>query len=79
MRLLDTIDKRINAALAVDKLTQSILAKAFAGELVLTDAELAWREGRDYEPPSVLLERIRQERPVAAKSARSSPRKRSRK
>jgi type I restriction enzyme S subunit len=45
-----------------DKLTQSILAKAFRGELVPTEAELARREGREYEPASVLLERIEAER-----------------
>ena len=50
-----------------NKLTQSILAKAFRGELVPTEAELARREGRDYEPASVLLERIKAEREKAAK------------
>jgi type I restriction enzyme, S subunit len=45
-----------------EKLTQSILAKAFRGELVPTEAELARQEGRDYEPASVLLERIKGER-----------------
>jgi len=39
-----------------DKLTQSILAKAFRGELVPTEAALALRERRDYEPASKLLE-----------------------
>ena len=39
--------------------TQAILAKAFRGELVPTEAELARQEGREYEPASVLLERIR--------------------
>ncbi len=43
-------------------LIQAILAKAFRGELVPTEAELARQEGRDYEPASVLLERIRAER-----------------
>jgi hypothetical protein len=45
-----------------DKLTQSILAKAFRGELVPTEAELARAEGREYEPASVLLEKIRKEK-----------------
>ena len=45
-----------------DRLTQSILAKAFDGELVPTEAELARQEKRDYEPASVLLERIRAHR-----------------
>jgi type I restriction enzyme S subunit len=42
-----------------EKITQAILAKAFRGELVPTEAELARQEGRDYEPASVLLARIR--------------------
>jgi len=59
----DALDERINAAAGrADKLTQSILAKAFRGELVPTEAELARREGREYEPASVLLERIKKER-----------------
>jgi len=45
----------------VDRLTQSLLAKAFQGKLVPTEAELACREGRDYEPASALLERIKTE------------------
>lgn len=39
-------------------LLQAILEKAFAGELVETEADLARREGRDYESASALLERI---------------------
>jgi type I restriction enzyme S subunit len=59
----DALEARYRTAKAhVDKLTQAILARAFRGELVTTEAELARREGRDYEPASVLLERIRQER-----------------
>jgi type I restriction enzyme S subunit len=54
----------------VNKLTQSILAKAFRGELVPTEAELARREGRDYEPASVLLERIRAEKTDQVKPQR---------
>jgi type I restriction enzyme S subunit len=49
-------------------LIQAILAKAFRGELVPTEAELARAEGRDYEPASALLERIRADR-----AARSAP------
>src|SRR5437588_10494386 len=45
-----------------EALTQAVLAKAFRGGLVPTEAELARREGREYEPASVLLERIRRER-----------------
>jgi type I restriction enzyme S subunit len=61
--LTDTIRKRVAAASArADKLVQAILAKAFRGELVPTEAELARQEGRDYEPASSLLERIRTQR-----------------
>jgi type I restriction enzyme S subunit len=59
-QLADAIEKRVAAATArADKLTQAILAKAFRGELVPTEAELARRKGRAYEPASVLLERIK--------------------
>ena len=61
--LADAIEKRlVVAASRCNSLTQSILAKAFRGELVPTEAELARREGREYEPASVLLERIKKER-----------------
>lgn len=65
-KLADAIEKRVTAVtLRVEKLTQAILAKAFRGELVPTEAELARREGREYEPASVLLERIKEERAKA--------------
>ena len=74
-RFADAIEKRVSTAIArADKLTQSILAKAFRGELVPTEAELARREGREYESASVLLERIKRERSVATKIDRR-PRK----
>jgi len=61
-KLADTIEKRVKAAMArAEKLTQAILAKAFRGELVPTEAELARREGREYEFASVLLARIKAE------------------
>jgi type I restriction enzyme S subunit len=62
-KLADGIEKQVEAATKrVEKLTQAILAKAFRGELVPTEAALARRERRSYEPASVLLERIRQQR-----------------
>ena len=62
-QLADATEKHVAAATKrADKLTQSILAKAFRGELVPTEAELARREGRSYEPASVLLQRIQAER-----------------
>lgn len=58
-KLADAIDKRVAAAtVRAERLTQAILAKAFRGELVPTEAELARREGRSYEPASDLLARI---------------------
>jgi type I restriction enzyme S subunit len=66
-KLADMIEKRVESATKrADKLTQAILAKAFRGELVPTEAELASREGRGYEPASVLLERILAERKKSA-------------
>src|SRR6266478_493136 len=53
--LADQIEARYAKAKAhVEKLTQSILAKAFRGDLVPQDP--------NDEPASVLLERIRQQR-----------------
>jgi restriction endonuclease S subunit len=72
--LADAIEKRVAAAATrAEKLTQAILAKAFRGELVPTEAELARREGRSYEPASALLDRIREERPHAVE--REEPKK----
>jgi hypothetical protein len=56
---------------------QAILAKAFRGELVSTEAELARREGRSFERASALLERIKAERGnVGGKTRRSSQKRR---
>lgn len=61
--LADRIEQRVATGKErADRLTQAILAKAFRGELVPTEAELARIEGREYEPASALLERIRKER-----------------
>ena len=68
--LADSIERRLAVAITrADKVPQAILARAFRGELVPTEAELARAEGRDYEPASVLLERIRKEREAAAPTA----------
>lgn len=72
--IADSIEKRVAAATGrAAALPQAILANAFSGELVPTEADLARAEGRDYESASVLLERIRAERdssPVAPRRAR---------
>ncbi|MFN8636955.1 MAG: restriction endonuclease subunit S [Chloroflexota bacterium] len=61
--LADAVERRVAAARKqADALPQAILARAFSGKLVPTEAELARREGRAYEPASALLERIRRER-----------------
>jgi len=65
-KLADANEKRVEAATKrADKLTQAILGKAFRGELVPTEAELARRERRTYEPASALLERIKAEGAVS--------------
>ena len=57
------IEKRVaTATRAADRLVQSVLAGALRGELVATEAELARREGREYEPAWALLERVRADR-----------------
>ena len=77
----DAIEKRLAAATRrAEKLTQSILAKAFRGELVPTEADLARIENRSYEPASELLNRIQSERKkekLPSKSNKSKKRKKS--
>jgi type I restriction enzyme S subunit len=78
-RLAEAVEARLSSTTRrAGQLTQSILAKAFRGELVPTEAELARREGREYEPASVLLERIRSERANHAQTS-ASPKRRLRK
>jgi type I restriction enzyme S subunit len=63
-RKCDLIEQRyLNAKAYTDKLTQSILAKAFRGELVPQDS--------NDEPAEVLLERIREEKTLIEKSSKS--------
>ncbi len=50
------------AKACIDKLSQSVLAKAFRGELVMNEAELAKKEGREFESAEMLLERIKKEK-----------------
>jgi len=62
-KLADAVEQRVaRAAAQAGELSQAIFAKAFRGELVPTEAELARQEYREYEPASVLLERIKRER-----------------
>ncbi len=73
--IADSSDRRTESARKrLESLTNAVLAKAFRGELVPTEAELARKEGRDYEPASVLLERIRANHESGAVSKRKSKR-----
>jgi type I restriction enzyme S subunit len=75
--LADAAEQRAAAATArVQRITQAVLAKAFRGELVPTEAELARREGRDCEPAFVLLGRIRAERATADASKKHKTKRR---
>jgi type I restriction enzyme S subunit len=77
----DIIEKRVAVATAqAEKLTQAILAKAFRGELVPTEAELTRREGRSYEPASALLAKIEaQRKDIKPKRKRGRSKQRGRK
>jgi type I restriction enzyme S subunit len=60
LKLADALEMRLaTGTFRTERLTQAILAKAFRGELVPTEAELARAEGRPYEPASALLARVR--------------------
>lgn len=79
LSLADSIDQKAKAALRrVEVLTQAVLAKAFRGELVPTEAELALKEGRSYESASELLARLKAsvngeaKRPRAKKTSKRS-------
>jgi len=57
----DQIKGHVRAAtIRAERLPQSVLARAFRGELVLAEAQLAAEEGREYEAASALLERIQE-------------------
>jgi type I restriction enzyme S subunit len=72
--LADRIEDRLaDARRMADQITQAVLAKAFRGELVPTEAELAHRENRAYEPAAALLARIRAQRDQPAAPANGKP------
>ncbi len=67
--LADRLQARYEKAKAqVDRLTRSVLAKAFRGELVPTEADLAKAEGRSYETAEQLLARIKNEQATASEN-----------
>jgi type I restriction enzyme S subunit len=59
----------------LERLERRILAKAFRGELVPTEAELAQREGRPYEPASSFLTKTIQWRKDFQKTRKGKRRK----
>jgi len=84
LKLAYSIEKRLTVATSrANKLTQAILAKAFRGELVPTEAELARCAGRSYESAPTLLARIKTERaekgtnlkPAGRSALKSHPKK----
>lgn len=77
--LADAVEERIERALAeAERLPRALLERALRGELVPTEAELARLDGREYEPASLLLDRVRAERPDALDSGeRKKPQLRS--
>ncbi|MCI0723689.1 MAG: restriction endonuclease subunit S [Acidobacteria bacterium] len=78
--LAERIEHRVQAATEqVESTRQSILARAFRGELVETEADLARREGRDYESAAQLLGRILAERAIEPAGRRWAPPKKARK
>ena len=83
-RIVEEIEKqftRLDAAVEALRTAQaklkryraSVLNAAVTGRLVPTEAALACTEGHDYEPASVLLERIQRER--KAEQERGKPRR----
>lgn len=61
--LANNIEKRYQKTInKIDTVKQNILAKAFRGELVPTEAELAKKASRPYETAQELLGRIKTER-----------------
>jgi type I restriction enzyme S subunit len=57
--LADQIESRFEKArLQIEKLKPTLLSRAFRGQLVPTEADLARREGREYEDAKVMLGRL---------------------
>ena len=74
--LVDSAEARVAAGMRrAEKMVQAVLAKAFRGELVPTEAELAEKEGRGFESAEQLLARIRAARQAASAASVSAPRR----
>lgn len=71
-KIADRMEARYaEAKKRVDNLTRSVLAKAFRGELVPKETDLAESEGRGFESAEQLLEKVRRERDAS----RTKPKK----
>ena len=70
-RLSESIVCRVEGALGrSDRLTQAVFAKAFRGELVATEAEIALANGTSFETGEQLLDRVKAQAPAQAKKPR---------
>ena len=59
LSFVDKVEERLDRAThRAEQIPQAILSKAFSGELVPTEAELARLEGRTYETAEELLKRV---------------------
>ena len=66
-RLVQIVEKcLLSTSKRAEGLANGTLTNAFRGELVPTEAELARREDRSYEPASSLLARIKADRDIAS-------------
>lgn len=74
--LIDRIQHRYEKAQSyADNVSEALLAKAFRGELVPTEAELARREGRTYESAQELLARTKKTQSPGSGNGRLKPRR----
>ncbi len=74
--LADRIEARfLEGRKRVDSITQAILAKAFRGELVPTEFELAKAEGRSFESAEELLDRIKRNGQIKEGEKKLKPRR----
>ncbi len=74
-RLDDAVASLQRARARLKRYRASVLKAACEGRLVPTEAELAQQEGRDYEPASVLLDRIKADRESSANGKRRKSKK----
>jgi hypothetical protein len=74
-RTAEVIEARVAAGTTrAARLKEAVLSRAFSGELVPTEAELARAEGREYEPAAELLRNVADN--VAAKTTEDGSGKR---